>query len=71
MENEGLPQTVASFAREIGLTRQALYKRIAKGELRARKAGHLTVIDPAEAAKFKARTRKVLCGGKEQTVVLD
>lgn len=64
-----LPQTVASFAREVGMTRQALYKHIARGNLRAKKAGHFTVIEPADALQFKGRLRPIRYGARTQQVV--
>ena len=71
MENDHslLPQTVASFAREVGMTRQALYKHIARGNLRAKKAGHFTVIEPADAEHFKGRLRPIRYGARMQQVV--
>ena len=68
-QNPLLPQTVASFARDIGMTRQALYKHIASGNLKARKAGHFTVIEPADAAAFRSRLRSIRSGNRTQTVV--
>lgn len=67
--NEAPPQTVAGFAREIGMTRQALYKHIAAGRLKARKVGHFTVVDPPDAAEFRKRLRTIRYGDREQTVV--
>ena len=63
------PQTVASFAREIGMARQSLYKHIAAGRLRARKVGHFTVIEPNDAAAFKQRLRSIRHGNRTRTVV--
>jgi hypothetical protein len=63
------PQTVAGFARDIGMTRQALYKHIAAGRLKARKVGHFTVIDVADMDAFRARLRTITYGGKERSVV--
>lgn len=62
------PQTVAGFAREIGMTRQGLYKHIEAGRLKARKVGHFTVIDKADADQFRARLRTINYGGKERSV---
>jgi hypothetical protein len=64
-----LPQTVAGFAKDIGMTRQALYKHIAAGRLKARKVGRFTVVEPADAATFKARLRSIRYGDRIQTVL--
>lgn len=64
-----IPQTVASFAREIGMTRQALYKHIAAGNLRAKKAGHFTVIEPRDADAFRKRLRPIRYGDQTRHVV--
>lgn len=69
MNDTLLPQTVAGFAKSIGMTRQALYKHIAAGRLKARKVGHFTVIEPSDAESFRSRLRSIRYGDRIQTVV--
>lgn len=69
MNDTPLPQTVAGFAKDIGMTRQALYKHIAAGRLKARKVGHFTVVEPADAADFKSKLRSIRYGNRTQTVL--
>lgn len=70
MENkENLPMTVAAFARKIGVPRQSLYKYIATKRLRAKKAGHLTVIEPAEAERFMGMIQRVECGDTVKSIL--
>lgn len=62
------PKTVAAFAKEIGISRQALYKHIAKGNLRIQKVGRYTVVSFEEEKRFKKNLHEIIVGGVKRVV---
>lgn len=60
--------TLRDLASETGIARPTLYMHIQRGNLRARKLGHMTLVARADAAAFKAQLQRIKLGSRTMTV---